>query len=515
MSANQPATRQTLNDLFDRSVSQYSPNSATRYLPTVRWAGRLTYYRLAGHVERFADALYLLDVRKDDRVALALPSSPQYIIAFFAALRLGAVVVNCDPAASAAELRAQLAACGAETIVVINDCWPRLQEIRRAIALKWAIVAYPDDTLPRPVRWLARDELRRPGGWIDVRREERTYFFQEMLDFATQTAPPIAVAPNDRALVQYLQEASGPPTSAPFTHRDLVGRATAGSEEVIAGAVRHAAERVRPVAPFYRLDGLIGMLHALALGDELAIGRDDRRCAPSCERPSPTAIIDTGDATMEHSTSTLPVGARVYCTDGYGGILTQLVIDPVARRVTHVVVQEGALQAFDHLVPVERIASAARDRVILDCTQADLSTFEPFTEGHYIRSGAKDFYEVYAFYPYAEFEAENIPIVDEHIPPGELTIRRGARVEANDGPAGTVAEFVVDRASGAISHIVVQRDHLFGKQERAVPVTAIGRISSTTVSLNMSRDDVDALPTIPLRRRYTWDEASLTAEGQR
>ena len=206
---------------------------------------------------------------------------------------------------------------------------------------------------------------------------------------------------------------------------------------------------------------------------------------------------------MEQSTSTIPVGARVYCTDGYGGILTQLVIDPVARRVTHVVVQDGALQAFDHLVPVERIASAERDRVILDCTQAELSMFEPFTEAHYIRSGAKDFYEVYAFYPYAEFEAENIPVVDQHIPRGELTIRRGARVEANDGPAGMVAEFVVDRASGAISHIVVERGHLFGKQERAVPVTAIGRISSAVVSLNMSRHDIDALPPIPLRRRYT------------
>ncbi|HEX9439141.1 MAG TPA: AMP-binding protein [Roseiflexaceae bacterium] len=514
MSANEPAAQQTLNDLFDTSLITHASSNATRYLPSARWAGQLTYDHLAGHVERFADALYLLDVRKDDYVALALPSSPQYIIAFFAALRLGAVIANCDPAASAAELRVQLAACGAETIVVINDCWPRLQEIRRATALKWAIVAYPDDTLPRPLRWLARDQLRRSGGWIDVRREERTYFFQEMLDFATQPAPPIAVAPDDRALVQYLEAASAPPPSAPFTHHDLVRRATTGIEQVIDGAVRHEPKRVRPVAPFYRLDGLVGMLHALALGDELAIGRDDRRCATSCEHPPPITIIGTGDATMELPTATIPVGASVYCTDGYGGILTQLVIDPVARRVTHIVVQDGALQALDHLVPVERIASAARDRVILDCTQADLSTFEPFTEAHYIRSGAKDFYEVYAFYPYAEFEAENIPVVDEHIPRGELTIRRGARVEANDGPAGMVAEFVVDRASGAISHIVVQRGHLFGRQERAVPVTAIRRISSATVSLNMSRDDVDALPTIPLRRRYTWDETSFKPERQ-
>src|SRR5262245_50127079 len=108
MSANQGATHDTLNDLFDTSASQYSANTATRYLTCAGWSGRLTYDHLARHVERFADALYLLGVHKDDCVALALPSSPQYIIAFFAALRLGAVVATCDPAASAAELRAQL-----------------------------------------------------------------------------------------------------------------------------------------------------------------------------------------------------------------------------------------------------------------------------------------------------------------------------------------------------------------------------------------------------------------------
>lgn len=276
MSANQLATLQTINDLFDRNVSQYSSNSATRYLPCATWAGRLTYDHLARHVERFADALYLLDVRKDDRVALALPSSPQYIIAFFGALRVGAVVANCEPDASAAELCVQLTACGAETLVAINGCWRRLQEIRPATTLKRAIVTYPDDTLPRLARWLGRAKLRRSGGWIDARREERTYFFQEMLDFATQPAPPITVARDDVALIQYLQQASGSPTSAPLTHCGLVRRAICGSEQVIDGAVRHETERVRPVAPFYRLDGLVGMLHALALGDQLMLAGDDR-----------------------------------------------------------------------------------------------------------------------------------------------------------------------------------------------------------------------------------------------
>jgi long-chain acyl-CoA synthetase len=288
MSANQRGAHQTINDLFDTSVGQHGSNHATHYLPGAGLGGRLTYDRLAGHVERFADALYLLNVRKDDRIALALPSLPQYIIAFFAAMRLGAVVANCDPSASAAELRVQLATCGAETIVVINDCWPRLHEIRGTTALKWAVVAYPDDTLPRAVRWLTRDELRQRDEWVDVRREERTYFFQEMLDFATQSAPPIAIAPGDLALAQRLQETSISPVAAPLRHCDLVCRAIAGSEQVIDGTIRHEAERLRPAAPFHRVDGLVGMLHAVALGDEIVLGKDDRRHEPAWDARGPS-----------------------------------------------------------------------------------------------------------------------------------------------------------------------------------------------------------------------------------
>ena len=73
MSANEPAAHQTLNDLFDTSVSQHSSNSATRYLPCGGWGGRLTYDRLAGHVERFASRGH----RRGRRAALrrrALPA---------------------------------------------------------------------------------------------------------------------------------------------------------------------------------------------------------------------------------------------------------------------------------------------------------------------------------------------------------------------------------------------------------------------------------------------------------
>jgi len=148
----------TLNDLLDASLRQHGSEIATTFVLGYRWqerqrlGGKLDYWRLGRHIERFANALYQLGVRKGDRVALALPSSPQYVITFFGAVQIGAIVVNCNPAAPADEIAERLADSGAETLVLLDTLWPLLRPIRHATALKRVVVATLDDTLP----WLSR-----------------------------------------------------------------------------------------------------------------------------------------------------------------------------------------------------------------------------------------------------------------------------------------------------------------------------------------------------------------------
>jgi hypothetical protein len=122
----------------------------------------------------------------------------------------------------------------------------------------------------------------------------------------------------------------------------------------------------------------------------------------------------------------LPLGARVQCTDGHGGSVTRLIVEPLARRLTHIVVQDDTLPAVEHLLPAARIAETTHDLVTLDCTQDILEALEPFADERYISSNASDYEPFYAVDPFAEFEAEHIPLVTEHIPPGELAIQRGA-----------------------------------------------------------------------------------------
>src|SRR5437588_10691088 len=101
--------------------------------PALVWAvpgGRtLTFAQLLSDVERFSAALARLGVKQGDRVALILPNCPQYVVAYYATLRIGGVIVGNNPLYTSRELSHQLNDCGAEVVVVLDSLWPNLRKI--------------------------------------------------------------------------------------------------------------------------------------------------------------------------------------------------------------------------------------------------------------------------------------------------------------------------------------------------------------------------------------------------
>ena len=85
-----------------------------------------------------------------------LPNCPQYVVAFFGALRLGAVVVNTSPLYVARELREQLEDSGAETLVILDQLLPRLREVHAATSVRRVIAVDATSALGWPARQLAR-----------------------------------------------------------------------------------------------------------------------------------------------------------------------------------------------------------------------------------------------------------------------------------------------------------------------------------------------------------------------
>lgn len=90
-----------LHQMLDNSASKFGDRPAMhlvlRYLGPLTIGSRMTYKELQTEVNRCAAALYSLGVRKGDRVAIMLPNLPQFVISFYGAIKLGAIVVNTNP----------------------------------------------------------------------------------------------------------------------------------------------------------------------------------------------------------------------------------------------------------------------------------------------------------------------------------------------------------------------------------------------------------------------------------
>ena len=267
---------QTLSDLLQTAARTYPDKTATnfvlKYMLGGRFTigGRLSYRQLNELVDRMATALYQLGVRKGERVGVMLPNSPHYIITFFAAMRLGAIVVNINPTYTSRELQHQLADAGAETIVLLNLFWPRLREVRAETPIKRVVVAYVHDTLGFPSNLLVKSSQQRTPEWVDVQPEQDIFFFQHLLEKYGPTPPKVNIDPNDTALFQYTGGTTGLPKAAMLSHRNLVANVLQVNAWLPSG--RPGGEKMMAAIPFFHVYGMtVCMLYGIYLGAEIVI----------------------------------------------------------------------------------------------------------------------------------------------------------------------------------------------------------------------------------------------------
>jgi sporulation protein YlmC with PRC-barrel domain len=205
----------------------------------------------------------------------------------------------------------------------------------------------------------------------------------------------------------------------------------------------------------------------------------------------------------------IAVEAKVECADGPCGECSTIIVHPKKQAVTHLVVQDKTLPDTDQrLVPFDQVVEASRDGIRLRCTKDELAEMEPFVETHYVVKQE----EPIPTYPVdgqmhmvarasvatSYYEEEEV----ERIPPGELAVRQGMKVDATDGHVGHVADLVVELESGHISHFALEKGHLWGRKEVTVPVSAVNFADAETVHLKLDKKAVGQLPTVPVRRHH-------------
>ncbi len=197
----------------------------------------------------------------------------------------------------------------------------------------------------------------------------------------------------------------------------------------------------------------------------------------------------------------VPINAKVNCSDGPCGRSTRVILNPGTKKITHVVVANGnAVSETEYLVDVNRIMESDPNKIRLTATQDELAKMPVFSAAQFIPSNLGGYTGVpYLMWPYYPAMTP-IKIEGKAIPVDELIIRRGARVNAIDGPVGKVDEFLIDPANTQITHLIMREGHLWGKREVTIPVSQIDHFKEETVFLRLTKEDIEKLPSVPVRR---------------
>jgi long-chain acyl-CoA synthetase len=184
---------------------------------------RITYREHDATVDRFAAALQALGVQKGDRVAVHLPNCPQFITTFYAALRVGAIVVPCNPIYTARELRHQLRDSGATVIVTLSSTYPIVRQIRSETSLRHVVVARIKTYFPPVLRLLFTLLMEKKGGHrLSLKSETGVSWFEDLLERAAPSPKPVAIGLDDTAVLMYTGGTTGLSKGAELTHRNIL-----------------------------------------------------------------------------------------------------------------------------------------------------------------------------------------------------------------------------------------------------------------------------------------------------
>jgi long-chain acyl-CoA synthetase len=200
--------RLPIHELIQVSANSYPDKAALNFYGT-----EITFWELRLLIIRFANALGALGVQKGERVGIHLPNCPQYPIACYAVLSLGAIVVNLNPMYTAEELKLILSTTGLTTLISFDMVLAAIRALDREVHIPRVIVTKVTDYI-KGVTVSTAASLDLEKGW---------HHFSTLIDNVQDPKRPrVQVNPEDPALIQFTGGTTGIPKGAILTHANVI-----------------------------------------------------------------------------------------------------------------------------------------------------------------------------------------------------------------------------------------------------------------------------------------------------
>jgi long-chain acyl-CoA synthetase len=233
------------HELINLPAGSFPDKPATNFYGT-----EITFYELRSKILQMANALGAMGVKKGDRVGVHLPTCPQYIIAYHAALSVGAIVVNLNPMYTVDELKALTSNTGVSTLFTFDMVLPNIRPLCQDVEIARVIVTKVTDFVDG-LGQSTPQELELEEGW---------HHFSRLLENTPSTKlPRVEVEPADPALIQFTGGTTGLPKGAVLTHANVVAATLQctlwGSATM--GLTPPEKRKVLAVLPYFHVYGTI------------------------------------------------------------------------------------------------------------------------------------------------------------------------------------------------------------------------------------------------------------------
>ena len=247
-----------LYHFLEKSAEKYPDQACATFKGSA-----ITYSEMDELTNRLAGALAAMGVKKGTPVGIFMPNSPQFVMAFYAILKAGGIVVATNPLYTGREIEHQMKDSGTEIMLVMSNFYSMIKEVQPKTPIKKLIVTNIKEYLPGMLRFLfTLTKEKKDGHRVEL--GEGDYWLQDLLkEYSAADRPQIEMKPKDDALYQYSGGTTGLSKAAIATHGNLVANTLQIKSWL--PSVKEGGETVLMAIPMFHVYGMVaGMSFGIA-----------------------------------------------------------------------------------------------------------------------------------------------------------------------------------------------------------------------------------------------------------